>query len=69
MKSLELTNCELTHLHNALSIALSYARKGLSTWSKISKENSSAEVCIKLSESEINSYSELIKKIELVRGF
>lgn len=56
MNTLELTNCELTHLHNALSIALSYAKKGLST-------------CVKLSESEINSYSELIKKIELVRGF
>ncbi len=58
MNTLKLTNCELTHLHNALSIALSYAKKGPFT-----------SACVKLSESEFNSYSELIKKIELVRGF
>lgn len=58
MKTLELTICELTHLHNALSIVLSYAKKGLSTLA-----------CVKLSESEIDSFSELIKKIEFVRGF
>lgn len=69
MNALQLTNCELTHLHNALSIALSYAKKGLSTWSEVSKENLSASACVKLSESEIDSYSELIKKIESVRGF
>lgn len=69
MNTLEFTNCELTHLHNALSIALSYGKKNFFTWSEVSKKNPSASACVKLSESEIDSYSELIKKIESVRGF
>lgn len=69
MNNLELTNRELLDLHNALTIALTYSREHLSTWIEISKEDPSASACVKITESQISSYSNLVKKIESVGGF
>lgn len=63
------TNKELSDLHNALNIALVYSQEHLLTWIGIAEENPSAATCVKMTESEISSYSELIKKIESIRGF
>ena len=67
--SIEFTNYELTDLHNALNVALIYSQKSLSTWKEIVKSNSPAMECVKVTECEIASYSDLIKKIESNRGF
>lgn len=69
MNTLKLTDRELSQLYNALTIALTCSQKHLSTWIGISKENPSASSCVKMTESEISSYSDLIEKIESIRGF
>lgn len=69
MNNLEFTNIELSHLCNALMTALIYSQKHLSIWQGLVKENPSAVACVKMTESEISSYSDLIEKIESVRGF
>lgn len=69
MYNLEFTNSELLHLHNALTTALAYSQKQLSTWIEIAEKNSSAFACVKMTELEIESYSKLIEKIESIRGF
>lgn len=63
------TNTELSHLHNALTTAVIYCQKQLSTWIEVTKKNPSAVACVRMTESEISSYSELMKKIESIRGF
>lgn len=63
------TNTELSHLHHALTTALFYSQKHLSTWIEIAEKNPSAVACVKATELEISSYSELMKKIESMRGF
>lgn len=63
------TNTELSHLHNALVTSLIYSKKHLSMWLEVSKKNPTAVACVKMTESEIASYSDLIKKIESIRGF
>lgn len=69
MNTLELTDRELSQLHNALTTALICNQKHLSTWIGIAEKNPSASACVKMTESEISSYSDLIKKIESIRGF
>ena len=63
------TNAELSYLHNALNVALLCSREHLSMWIDVSKENPSAEACVKMTESEISVYSDLIEKIKFIRGF
>lgn len=63
------TNIELSHLHNALTVALQYNKRQLTYWLEVFKENPSAIACIKMTESEISSYSDLLAKIESIRGF
>lgn len=69
MNNLELTNSELSHLYNALQTAFFVSQKHLSVWIEESEKNPSATACVKMTELEISSYSDLIKKIESVRGF
>lgn len=69
MNNLKLTNGELAHLYSALTTALIYSRKHLSIWKEISEKNPSAKSCINMTELEISSYSDLMKKIESIRGF
>lgn len=69
MNNLEFTDRELTELHNALTLSLSYAKEHLSTWIGVAETNPSATACVKMTEDEISSYSKLIEKIESVRGF
>ena len=63
------TNTELSHLHNALQTAFFVSQKRLSSWIKESEKNPSAIACVRMTESEISCYSELMKKIESIRGF
>ena len=69
MINLELSNCEISHLHNALTTAFFYSQKQLSSWLEEAEKNPSAMACVKMTELEISSYSDLLKKLESVRGF
>lgn len=69
MDNLEFSNCEISHLHNALTTAFFYSQKQLSHWLEVAEKNPSAMACVKMTELEISSYSDLLKKLESARGF
>ena len=69
MNGLEFSKCEISHLHNALTTAFFYSQKQLSRWLEIAEKNPSAMACVRMTELEISSYSDLLKKLESARGY
>lgn len=67
--NLELTHDEVTLLSNLLNKGLFYSKQSLETWEKVVLQNPSAQPCVDDTRSEISAYSDLIKKIESIRGF
>ena len=65
----QLTNTEISHLCNALTLAINYSRKQLPFWTEMAEKNLSATACVKMTELEISNYSDLLKKIQSIRGF
>ena len=62
------TSKELLDLHNALSMAIISNREHLSVWKDLAREDPSVISCVRMTESEIESYTDLLKKIDCIRG-